>query len=165
MKKIDCTKKCKKTSMLKGSKYCEGFAIYEDGEIKYSCDKNLNSATEKEVSFYNCDFYDMEEYSECYKCPLSCKKNKSKIRKAKEAQISEANRILDDIANTYPVNPGAIDFARKNLDNDLSDQDKEAIKMVDMASNLLSRAMSGGKINASLIKIISEAIKGQNKKK
>ena len=165
MKKINCTKKCKKTSMLKGSKFCEGFAVYEDGKIKYSCETNLQSATEKERSFYNCDFYDMEEYSQCYKCPLSCKKNKSKIRKSKEAQISEANRILDDIANTYPVNPGAVEFARNNLDNDLSDQDKEAIKMVDMASNLLNRAMSGGKINAPLIKIISEAIRGQSRKK
>ena len=107
----------------------------------------------------------MEEYSQCYKCPLACKNNKSEIRKAKEASISEANRILDDISNNYPVNPGAIDFARANLDNDLSDGDKDAIKMVDMASNLLNRAMSGGKINAPLIRIISKAIKGQSKKK
>ena len=165
MKKIDCKKKCKKTSMLRSSKFCEGFAIYEDGKIKYSCDKNLDSATEKERSFYSCDFYDMEEYSQCYRCPLSCVKNKSPIRKAKDSSISEANRILDQISEQYPVNPDAVKFARDNLDNDLSEQDKEAIKMVDIASELLNRALSGGKINASLIRSISEVIKGQSKMK
>lgn len=165
MKRIDCKKKCKKTSMLKGSKFCEGFALYEDGQIRYSCETNLESATEKERSFYNCDFYDMEEYSQCYKCPLSCKKNKSKIRKNKESQISEANRILDNISDNYPISPGAIEFARNNLDNELSEQDKEAIKIVDMASNLLNRAMSGGKVNASMIKLISDFVRAQSKKK
>ena len=165
MKRIDCKKKCKKTSMLKGSKFCEGFALYEDGQIRYSCETNLESATEKEKSFYNCDFYDMEEYSQCYKCPLSCKKNKSKIRKNKESQISKANRILDNISDNYPISPGAIEFARNNLDNELSEQDKEAIKIVDMASNLLNRAMSGGKVNASMIKLISDFVRAQSKKK
>ena len=69
--------------MLRDSKYCEGFAIYKDGKLKYSCDSNIESLSEKEKSFYNCDFYDMEEYSQCYKCPLSCKKNKSVVKKLK----------------------------------------------------------------------------------
>ena len=165
MKRIDCKKKCKKTSMLRSSKFCEGFALYEDGQIRYSCETNLESATEKEKSFYNCDFYDMEEYSQCYRCPLSCIKNKSKVKKMKDSSIKEANEILDKISDQYPIDQGALDFARKNLNGDLTEQDKEAVKMVDMASTLLNRALSGGRINSSLIKTISSIVRAQSKKK
>ena len=163
MKKIDCKKKCKKTSMLRSSKYCEGFAIYEDGKLKYSCDSNLESLSIKEKSFYNCDFYDIEEYSQCYKCPLDCKNNKSIVKKARDSSKRRANAILDDIQKKYPINSGALEIARNNINRDLSPVDRDALNAVSFAQSLLNSAMSGKMINAPLIRRLRDAIKNQNK--
>ena len=144
--------------MLRDSKHCEGFAIYEEGSLKYSCDTNIESLSIKEKSFYNCDFYDMEEYSQCYKCPLDCKKNKSVVKKAKDNSKEEALRILDDVQKIYPIQPGVINVAKNSVERDLSQADKNAIEAVSFAQNLLNAAMSGRIISSSSVKRMKKIV-------
>ncbi len=149
--------------MLRSSKYCEGYAVYDDGKIKYSCESNIELLSEKQYNFYNCDFYDMEEYAQCYQCPLSCKNNKSIVKKAKSRSKEQANRILDSILEKYPVSQNSVDVARKNLDRELDPASIESIKTIKLVDDILNKAMSGHQINLPLISRIAKIIKTQNK--
>jgi len=163
MKRIDCKKKCKKTSALRSSKYCEGFAEYKNGKIEYSCEKNTRHISKKEANFYECDFYDMEEYSQCYKCPLECKNNKSIVKKMKSNCVEKAKKDIKDFSSKIPVSSEALSVALTNLDSDLSEEDKRSIKLVNLASDTLRSAMSGGKVNMSLVKRLGKMAKKLSK--
>lgn len=149
--------------MLRESKHCEGFATYEDGKMKYSCEENIKMLSEKELSYYNCDFYDMEEYSQCYKCPLECKNNKSIAKKMKDLSVNQAKSNLLDVASKTPLGKDAIRFALDNLNSEIPDDQIEAVKAVGMASEVLSKALSGAMFDIEKVRAISHILKNQNK--
>ena len=70
---------------------------------------------------------------------------------------------MDDIQRRYPVNSGALDIARKNINSDLDPIDVSALNAVSFAQSLLNSAMSGKMVNAPLIRKLRDAIKNQNK--
>ena len=87
MKKIDCSKNCRKTDQMRSSSNCMKIAFIREGQIIYSCDANIKSP--EEISYYNCQFIDNGIKSECKTCSLPCitKKQKTKSRVLRNMNI------------------------------------------------------------------------------
>ena len=162
MKKIDCTKNCPKTKMMRNSRFCDGFAVFKNGKIIYSCEENIDDEHEAIKNFYTCDFYNMGIEEKCYECPLRCKKNKSRVAKAKDLSIKRAERMVDELAKNYPLTGESVRIAKNRLSDELTEQDKISLEYVNLANKILNHALSGKNVNiAALDKLIRELKRGE----
>ena len=147
MKRIDCSKNCPKTKMLKASKYCQGYAEFDGKDIVYSCDINLKDKEEKLLNFYNCNSFNYDIKEACYSCPLSCKKNKSRIKKIKDYKVLEAERILESYRGMISINDFIIDNAKNELKKEITKESKDIIDKVSIANKILNSAFKGNKVS------------------
>lgn len=147
MKKIDCFKNCPKTKMLKSSKYCEKYAYFDGNDVVYSCDVNLKHYDEKVKNFYNCNSFNYDIKEACYSCPLNCKKNKSRVKKIKDYQVKQAEKMLESYRGMTAINDFVIDNAKEALKKDITDEGKKVIDNVIIANKILDNAFKGKKIN------------------
>ena len=57
---IDCRKTCKMTKIMRNSKYCNGRARIDDGNIIYGCKENIENESKDLIQLYECNLIDME---------------------------------------------------------------------------------------------------------
>lgn len=158
---IDCKKTCKMTKIMRNSKYCNGKARIDDGNIIYGCKENIENESKELIQLYECNLIDMEIKDSCKTCKLSCVNNENEDFKKRAREQEKLDELVDKLGaniNMFGINPKQ-SFEISDIYNSDTEEGKvgrEAIKIAVDVQGLLERISNGGMIDISFVNAYSK---------
>lgn len=159
--KFDCSKNCKMTAEMRGSKHCQSFAEIIDGRPIFSCEKSLELATEPEKNLLRCQLWDNQIFDACKGCELSCKNNSNPNLQASIDQTRELRSLIESLKPSmvlYGVNDKTIENISKEYKNNKDERVKHALEAAKLSNESMKLLQKGKAIDVAFLSILSSRL-------
>lgn len=165
--KFDCTKNCKMTKEMRSSSYCDGFAEVIDGNVVFSCQRNMLKASEPEQNFLKCNLWDNQILEACKTCELKCKKNSNPKLQISLEESRELKSLIEGLRPSmvlYGVNDKTIEKISKEYKKNKDERVKFALEAAKLSSNSMKLMQKGKPIDIAYLSIVSSRLLKKIKK-
>lgn len=160
MPKIDCSKKCRMTALIRESKFCNQSAEIAGETVKYGCVSNMSGLTKEEAQYLSCELWDLGLKESCNTCQIVCVNNSNPDFSKTLEDRKKLEKLVQNLKPNmmlYGVSADQVEqISKKYTGNGGSEIGKEAIKMAEFANSALGAILSGKNVDLSFFTLYAK---------